>query len=620
MNYEFGLLSKCEEYEASILCNIMLFDSMKRKEEDQFTLLMNTLNSIVAEGKGEYTVELIQKKLEKSFHSVWDEKWNRAYNKLLTEGVVRKDKQTGCLFVSETDKTDVFFRKLDERTNLLIEGIFKKYMANNPTRKDPLVIKKYIRDVLSIHYKLSGLSFFGVQKKDFNQSLIWEVMSELDEFSRKCLALAIGETLSCPSKEDKDTLDVWAKAFVLSQMTNLDPTLIGYRQQQLRNKSFMLDTDFVLYVLTNNASYSAEYHAILNYLRGLNCEICIPKSVRDEVLGCINEAQTIVEDYGEEKLFQMGDVYKEYSKRNIFVEDYICTRRKDSIYRNLTFAQYLGNIYSEKTPVIFKQRIEKLIGKENSKLDWPLKEIENDLQEALKAMILRKTAESPKGQDRTDWFNDKTATFDTRIYLTLCSMNKDIEEEGSLPYRYYLLTRSTKTVNCAKELGIYDKNIICSPQAMTAILNALGDIKDDVNIVDLFENPFLAYVADNAWNLAEPLLANGYTLQYKDLACLKLECESDFHDLLNGETKEEIEIAVKKYDGKGYKFAQDLAMLSADRDRLQREKQLQAEEIEMLKKINAQLQKANKTALYKERFLKKTESIKKRVANKFRKK
>lgn len=78
------------------------------------------------------------------------------------------------------------------------------------------------------------------------------------------------------------------------------------------------------------------------------------------------------------------------------------------------------------------------------------------------------------------------------MYLTIRQMNRDFKgNDKPLSQKAYLLTKSQKTISCAKELGIYDKNIICDPFALLSILQEMGMFAGhEFEIVNLFENPF----------------------------------------------------------------------------------------------------------------------------------
>ncbi|MBQ5415252.1 MAG: hypothetical protein IIU22_03640, partial [Firmicutes bacterium] len=90
-------------------------------------------------------------------------------------------------------------------------------------------------------------------------------------------------------------------------------------------------------------------------------------------------------------------------------------------------------------------------------------------------------------------------------------MNKDDkDEEKPLSKRTYLLTSSDRTNKCAKELGIFQKDICCDPKALLAIMQETGGLNGGkIEIINLFDNPFLVFTANEVWKEVKPILDNG---------------------------------------------------------------------------------------------------------------
>lgn len=560
MKFEQSILQELSAIEASQLRSILLFENFKRDEEENDLLRKRVLLSIVVTGNGRYGEEQIKNILREQFYIDWNESLQKALHSLISNQSITKSKD-GYLSAEVDNKRDnAFFEQLERQTDNLIQNIYNRYVAYKPLYTDKQTIIQHIRKGLSAFYKTSGYSFFDIQGKDNSYKMVIDSFEGLSRQTKSCLSAAIGETISNPSAEESAILEIWAKAFVITQMTRLDPMLTNYRQDQLRKKSFVLDTDFVLYVLTSEATYSREYHSIMDYIKQIGCPIYIPSEVRSEVLGCIREADNIVRDIGEQTLISYGDEYSHYTKRNVFVEDFIKLRQSKE-NKNMPFSVYLRNIYDPKHPIIFEEKLRKLIGKENFERELEYVDLDADLQDKLQNKILDKTNDSPKGQERTFEFNLRASENDARLYLTLRKLNQEAAKEGNFTSKFYLLTRSTKTIYSAKELKIYHENIVCNPQALTTVLQELGDIRKDIKMIDLFDNPFLAYVADKTWEKAEPLLKQGIVLEKVDLVTMRVDVDEKFNDILTGETPEEMVAVAKKYEGKGYKFIKKWAAI-----------------------------------------------------------
>lgn len=240
----------------------------------------------------------------------------------------------------------------------------------------------------------------------------------------------------------------------------------------------------------------------------------------------------------------------------------------------MNFGVYMGNIYHGKTPQVMKKRLADVIGVENVKRELKILPLDHDIEERLNAVILEKTSSSPKGQERKDSFNAKLARSDTKLYLTLVKFNQqgNPDDDGLLPYKYYLLTQSSRTILAAKEIGIYSEDIICKPQALTAVLNELGEIADsEVSFINLFENPFLVYVADQIWERIKPLIDNGAHIYHADIQQLKANVEMRFDGLLTGDGNGFSYEKLKEISKEGLLFPSEILRLQDEVNRLREE-------------------------------------------------
>lgn len=602
-NMNLSILQGLDDLEASQLRSILLFENFKRKEEENTHLRKRVLLSIIVLGNGRYKEEQVKEILKSRFAIEWDDNLQSALHNLITSQSVLKNTDGSLFANTEDSRGRVFFENLENKTKALIENIYTKYLQYQPVVTDKQTITQHIRQALSAFYKTSGYTFFDIQKKDTSYPSVLASLDGLDKQTKSCLAAAIGDTLSKPTDEELATLEIWAKAFVITQMTNLDPMLTNFRQDQLRNKSFVLDTDFMLYVLTTEATYSKEYHAILGYIRRLGCQIIVPDEVRREIRGCINEAEEKIAEFGEEKLVLYGEAYFSYSNRNVFIEDFI-RRCQNEDSKRFRFDRYIKNIYDSRNSIVFDENIRKLIGVENFKNKLDYVELDESLKESLQDKIFEKTKGTPKGEERRDEFNLKMSENDARLYLTLKTLNQENADNGLFASKYYLLTRSTKTILCAKELKIYKDNIICNPQALTTVLQELGDIRSEISIINLFDNPFLAYVADTTWEKAEPLMKNGVELEYADTIRMRVDVNEHFEDVLTCETRDELRVVSKKYEGKGYKFTQKWVDAIVETDRLIQEGNEKDTIIEGMRKRIDWLEKRLSKSQYEDRVKK----------------
>lgn len=432
---------------------------------------------------------------------------------------------------------------------------------------------------------LSCKPAFAIQdpkKLDEFSSVVDSAMMGVDSRVGKYLVSVLAYTIE-EKGEDKEVLEKWAKAVVSMRSTGLDPMLRNFKQQQLASKKFVLDTDVVLNALARNARYSSDYHKMLGHLVKTGATVLIPQFVYGEV---VQNAESALR-----KFAAKGSQYMQYpneeledSKSNVFIEDYVKTVRADESKKGMTFVTYMGNIYSERSPFTLNQNIIRLLGEKNGNERYPLKEnvLKEEKATQLKEIIKDRAMRTPKGIGRTIEQLEEMALNDTRLYLTVCDENTDKEMKGILGYQCYLVTRSSRTIKSASDLDIYNKHVVCHPQTIISILDEIGLI-DDVQVINLFDNPFLTYTTELIMDQAEPVMKAGAQIAYYDFIQLREKFDLNINEILTAKGAE-MKKLVDKYTKAGLLFAKDLDDLLKKTDR-------QGKEIEEEKEKNKNLQK-----------------------------
>lgn len=581
------------------LRSVLLFGQFGTKANNEDYMLQRLVFSVMVEAGAERSISEIQQLLtSEGFASDLKNKdVKKIFDQLESDGLIKQQPSGKYLPISERSEGDDFFKQLNHETDILIDGIYERFLKlegySKPT--NPQVIKNRIREALSVYMKLCGLTFFELQKDDTHpKDALQELIDTNPDNTSIHLITAIGETLTNHNKQEETVLNKWARAYVVTQILQLDPTLKQFKQDQLRNKSFVLDTDVVLRSLATHANFSKDYRYVLDYLNRLGCKIYVPSDNLTEAEGCAKEALSIAAEMGEKQLREYDEMLLHGSKSNVFIEDYVQQVRNEPDCKNLNFGVYMGNIYHSKSPQVMKKRLADVIGVENVKRELKILPLDHDIEEKLNAVIFEKTSSSPKGQERRDSFNAKLARSDTKLYLTLvkCNQQGNPDDEGLLPYKYYLLTQSSRTILAAKEIGIYSEDIICKPQALTAVLNELGEIADsEVSFINLFENPFLVYAADQIWERIKPLIDNGALIYHADIQQLKANVEMRFDGLLTGDGNGFSYEKLKEISKEGLLFPSEILRLRDEVNRLREEnaakdKVIEQREKEIEKKIN----------------------------------
>ena len=97
---------------------------------------------------------------------------------------------------------------------------------------------------------------------------------------------------------------------------------------------------------------------------------------------------------------------------------------------------------------------------------------------------------------------------------------------------------------------------------MIAYISEIGLLNnDDIYISDLFENPFLTYIAQTSWDDLEKIINAGINIKGKDLVKLRLDLQNNVHSLLTAENPEDYKNAYKEIVDKGYTFNNNIGQI-----------------------------------------------------------
>lgn len=594
-NIKLTISNNNSPFEESQLKSIILFNKFSKETNNDDFIKQRLVYSIISQYSNGLTFnELTIKIQEKCGNSILVNEVKGLVKSLKDEFVQEKNGR-----ICAKSHNEKFLQELNDKTNQLIDGIITKYkeLSKQNVVHNYQTIQENIRRALSVFYKLSGLKFFNLQEDNIDlNNAVNEAITGLDKHSGQRLINAIGDTLSNPSESEKEVLSIWARAYVVTQLMKIDPTLQGYKQDKLKKKAFVIDTDVLLNALTKKCQYSESYKKMVEYLRNLGCELYIPNSVRYYVEGHIKDAINIVFMYGESQIREFDETVLVNSRdENVFVLDFVNIIKEEK-YKKMTFDTYINNIYDPNDTQILNGCLQELIGQENINRDLPHIKLDEEYAGKLKDKIHEKTKDSAKGVLRTDKGNEMIAEEYTKLYLTILHCNDGNtdwrnEKNCNPPEKYYFITRSKKVRSSAKEANIPPQNIIVHPEAIIAAINELGDINNvGTEIINLFENPFLVSTANDIWNKIQPLIEQGAQLQYTDIRRLRIDVDKQLDGFLTGSNEDRIKLS-KQFVQDGYLFPQTINNLSEKNEQLDKENQ---ELKEKLKRVESELEKQNK--------------------------
>ena len=554
-----------DQMEAAMLRSVLLFNGKVSTTKRQ-NMLLKAVLAIIIYGKGKTVVNDIVSLLSNRFHAdVAIQDIPQLISRLKQDGLVFENKD-GSFSANSIDKGKVdFFTQLKTETENLVDGIIHRILYKssvNVNTYEKSLLRQNIQNAMSVYFCLYGYKYFGIKKNPEEEGVVSAVDSARKGLSSKvgeATVRSLADTLVNPTPSELETLEKWARAYVTMEFMNLDPMLRNFKQTQISKKGFVIDTDVALNAITTHAKYSRDYRLMINCLRAARCSIYIPEMVVKEILEHADAAYNRYNTLGDQ-IVEFPDEYLDYHIQNVFIEDYVKQIQEDPEIRDMSFTVYLDNFRSKEYPSLIWDCLKSVFGDDIQSDQFNLVDLDDDIKQQLKNKVLEETQQTEKGTHRTDEKNEEIATFDTALYLSLIQMNKDIDgDEKPLSQRTYLVTTSDRTNRCAKDLGLYQKDICCNPKALLAMMQETGLLEGkNISIINLFENPFLAFTANEVWNEIQPLLDEGAILKYADLRKLRLDVEAHIDRILTCKTPEDRLAEAQRQTDRGYLFAKDL--------------------------------------------------------------
>lgn len=536
-NIKYSLYKDSNEVDASIIRSLLLFDKEGIKAPD---MVEKAVFAIILERDGNLDVS----KLVRIFNDRFQESFSAQDIRIHLTSLQNRGFISSDLRVSPNFDRDYF-----EEIELLTSNFFDRIIARvnkivPVSSSDYELIKRQIRKALSVYFKMYGFEFFDIQEHSREEEAKNAIRiakeglrEELGEALVRTLALVIQEQ----SDEDKIVLRTWAKAFVATQVMKMDPTLKLFKAEQLKNKQFLLDTDVVLHCITKNTLESVPYRKMLDRLRAIRASLFVDERVVKEVQNHADAALKIYNRYGEAIREFPNEVLRgEIS--NVFIDDYVQLIRKNPEKSSMTFHTYLGNHYNKTDSGVLFDCLNEVFGEKilQSKISADVNE-EDDSFKRLSDKIFEYTSATYKGSFRSDELNREMSNLDAYLYMAARKSNEGITRPKSLSGSTYVVTTSTRALRSARDIGFSNVDVVCHPNAIIAYLDGTGDFVDDdgVEIINLFENPFLTYLANSMWDDIQALLNKGVILRFKELRQLRSDVNREVHNIITSSVSEE---------------------------------------------------------------------------------
>lgn len=625
------IFNEDKDLEAAMIKACLLFDAVKvQKREMLFhkKILVYILDPRKKTGSVDEIYQLVSK--ERSGFSFNRDLVNNAVNALRTDGFIDVDANGNVSLTEKTQvKSDQYISQQKSLIDKLVDDIFLDVKQQVPNIKNELQVKQNIKECIDYYIRVSCYKTLGIDEgKNLDEIALLQTKAVYHLGDNKRLKeqilLSIGNVIAHPTEEQHTTLNTMARSLITMQLLASDPLLANFKHSVIGRKVFILDTDFVLYLITDNGERSVQYKRLLKVLTNCNCKIYIPAEVLTEIF---DHAEAATKKYNHVRSFieNGNEQWIENNIKNIFVEAYY---KNKNVNGKKSWHVFISNYYDKERGCKYTIDVVKecLSGYKNISIgrmpyDYDIYDSNDEEDISLRNQLFEKALEAThnteKAERRDENKNEIIARTDTKLYLSVRDLNiKERKRDGNkeeradlLEYKYYAITNTFRIYPCAAKLNLKEK-VFCTPMAMMAYMVEAGFYDENKpDVLSLFENSFLAYIANESWGDTENLLKTGIDFKGKSIVRLRYDLQDNIQKLLTAVPgSDDYKTNVLEVKNKGYSFVEpieythNLEKQNADKDN--RIAQLEAE-------LN-RLKKEKGKERYQSRLSNKTKKRKKR--------
>ena len=544
-------------------------------------MFLQTVFAITCSDSREWTV--------KDLHDVFYDKFSKDYDNEIIRKAIQKLTKDGWLIPKGNglvphEKIAEKMREEDNNVWEKTEAIFNAIIENTERQleeklsvEESTQMRENLINAFNLYVRMYGFeSFVNKDVKAItdivdDEDIVKAAMKNLSEEKGETLVGVLSDLLEHPTREQAATMVLWVKIYIGTQVMRLDPQLSELEAQNLKDKKFVLDTDFLLYCLVSHPKQSKSYQWLLRVLRKVGCQLIIPEEVVIEVLKHALCAESNYRHFAK-MLNAVKREAIELKANNVFVKDY-CLYNMEAKHRQ-TIKQYMNNNFlSDDEPLDFmKQVIRDQLRIEPGNDDKL--EVNQEYQEHLEELtkrVYQRTRYADSDKWRTDEEAEALSRTDARLYLSVLSLNKKIKDSDMgelLRANAYLVTGTTKSIKSAQEMGIH-RHFVTRPELLINLMVEIGEFDNQKqDFVNLFDNPFLAHVLDSNWEMIRNLSEVGLNLHDKNITKLKKELEVVYHKYLTKEADVEIIDTTPNFDVLRIRKAKDFFAFAEEVNKL----------------------------------------------------
>jgi hypothetical protein len=416
------------------------------------------------------------------------------------------------------------------------------------------------RTVLIEYFRLNGLELANSILSGVAPVLVFGQATErLKEMARRRLSAylgnilfdAIGSAIAAPTEEQARYFANCSRAYLALQVMNIDPALREFQATRIANKTFVLDTDFVIDAVIQDLPKSSIYRNLVNHLLLLGAKILVPEKVLHEVTTHFMISVRTY-DYFVDYFNSLTEELLTAQVQNALVKGYWYYAHGRGCYRD-GFMKYRQNYYDEASKEAFVAEVvrEALPGVNIGHIADVLGvDVDQSKVEPVRSVMLEFCRASGRSVYRTEEQIAKLADNDTLLMLAIAKYNESSSTDSRTVLRNkgYIITTSGRYIRAAQRLNL-DIRVSTRPQILIGLMEMFSPSGiDDRQFVALFENPIIQQSIDKCWSGIEVLLAAGIELRGVSMTRLKHDVETRLHEYISviRETEEDDDAKVDK--------------------------------------------------------------------------
>ena len=316
------------------------------------------------------------------------------------------------------------------------------------------------------------------------------------------LTAALGELLAKPSDEQANSLNSLALGYLGASLVQVDPSVRELQMTRIREKTFVLDTDFLLDCIVSHQPRQKASKDLVRSLTAMGARVIVPSACISEAAAHASIAPRTVAYFGE-TIFGLSASQATERINNVFACGWYFKVHQGG---PVLFESYLRNYVEQRDPYGFMASVVKAELPDEVEIGdvGDLLEIEynEDTVSTLADHLVLFLNQSKKSVYRTSEEVEALARTDAQLYVAVAAVGSSSPRSGGavLGRRCYLITSSTRFIRAADQAFSSPDEVSARPDTLTGLMRLVG--QSDVTpqqFMALFDNPLLQASVANAW-------------------------------------------------------------------------------------------------------------------------